>query len=175
VCILRCLKGLWIRLPFLRCFWRLCRPWSFWSFWGLGGFGAEDARRFLGGIRTISCWGFDDQIGSNDTEAFWLTTPYILYRLPSHVAAAYRNIRPSEAQMRRLYPYRRAIALTKASTPSYIRYRAFRLAWEACIYEKCKKSLPHKGITTYPIVGQPFLALFVYARLLSQSKALYRI
>ena len=53
---------------------------------------------------------------------------YILYRFPSHVAVAHHNIRMSEAQMRRLYPYRRATALTKASTPSYIQYRAFRLA-----------------------------------------------
>jgi len=33
---------------------------AFEAFGAFGGFGAKDARRFLGGIRTISCCGFDD-------------------------------------------------------------------------------------------------------------------
>jgi len=43
---------------------------AFGGFGGLGGFGAKDARRFLGGIRTIFCWQFKDQIGGDDIEAF---------------------------------------------------------------------------------------------------------
>jgi len=50
--------------------------------------------------------------------------------------------------MRRQHPCCRAIALTRGLTPSSIQYRASRLAYEACIYEK---SLPHKGITYCPI------------------------
>jgi hypothetical protein len=42
---------LWLYVPILG---------AFEAFRAFRGFGAEDARRFLGGIRTISCCGFDD-------------------------------------------------------------------------------------------------------------------
>ena len=66
-------------------------------------------------------------------------------RLPGHVATVHRIIQASKRQwgtstLTAEQPY-----WPEASTPTSKRYRASRLAYEACIYEKSKKTYHTKG------------------------------
>ena len=53
------MHGWWLRDPSNQ-IWLGAFDRAFEAFVAFEGFGAEDIWRFLGGIRIISCWGFDD-------------------------------------------------------------------------------------------------------------------